>query len=350
MIEFAPRLICRGEPFAKLKDEFILPLLGVVFGQLIFCCYRCIYCITKKVSSASTFVDYRYGGIQHIYLYLMMIVLSVIQVLSAAFMRLDFLKYTCKDYLGVESSPYFWIDWLCTVPVMFFLMSIIDADALEFILTDVVIEVLGGGSIVLLFLTNFPFPFYINTILFVASNICMGIALTWQCNISQAKYSSESIRLKRIPVHKRNETVHALTIELFQRAEFKCHCSFYFLFVFPLFPLLYYLRLFHFIELEWYIIASTLLKFMSKAIFIHVLSLIRPEAFDPIKLVLIVQKRILDSSRMRFLRFILHEIRGPLNSIALGLQVLTETSSLIDTHDDIFCAIREGMCNIHFDT
>ena len=151
----------------------------------------------------------------------MMIILSAIQVLSAAFMKLDYLKYTCKDFLGVESSPFFWIDWLCTVPVMFFLMSIIDSNALEFIPTDVVIEVLGGGSIVLLFLTNFPFPFYINAAFFGLSNICMSIALTWQCNISLVKYSSESLRLKRIPINKRNETAHALTMELFQRAEFK---------------------------------------------------------------------------------------------------------------------------------
>jgi signal transduction histidine kinase len=85
------------------------------------------------------------------------------------------------------------------------------------------------------------------------------------------------------------------------------------------------------------------IKICSKAGFTHMLSMINLEAFDPIKLVLIEQKRDHDHSRLAFIRYIVHELRGPLNSIALGLHVLTESSSsLVDSEDDIMDAIQEG--------
>jgi signal transduction histidine kinase len=226
---------------------------------------------------------------------------------------------------------------------MFFLVSMVDADALNFHLSDVIIEALAGVSILLLFLTNFPLPIYINAILFAASNICMGIALIWQHKRSRDKFFIEDKLLKRIPKHKRYDTVHALKKELFQRAQSKCHLSLYFLFTFPLFPLLYYLRLFRFFDADTYFITMIAIKICSKAGFTHMLSMLNLEAFDPIKLVLIEQKRNHDHSRLAFIRYIVHELRGPLNSIALGLHVLTESSSsLVDTEDEIMGAIQEG--------
>lgn len=339
-----PRLICTEDYVVKISnDKVILPLLGVVCGQLMTCSYRCIYCITKYVSTINTPIEYRTGGMQYICMYMMMIVLTIIQVCSVMLIQFDVVRYSCKDFLGVESSPYYWIDWICTVPLMFFLVAMVDAEALNFHLSDVIIEALAGVSILLLFLTNFPLPIYINAILFAASNICMGIALIWQHKLSRDKFFIEDKLLKRIPKHKRYETAHALKKELFHRAQSKYHLSLYFLFIFPLFPLLYYLRLFHFFDVDTYFISITVMKICTKAGFTHMLYMINLEAFDPIKLVLIEQKKDHDHSRLAFIRYIVHELRGPLNSIALGLHVLTESSSsLVDSEDEIMDAIQEG--------
>ena len=110
----------------------------------------------------------------------------------------------------------------------------------------------------------------------------------------------------------------------------------------PLFPLLYYLRLFRFIDVDIYFITMISIKIFTKAWFTYMLSMINLEAFDPIKLVLIEQKRDHDKSRLAFTRYIVHELRGPLNSIALGLHVLTESSSMVDIEDEIMGAIQEG--------
>jgi len=335
-----PRLICAEDYAVKISnDTVILPLFGVVCGQLITYCYRCIYCIMKYVSTTNIAIEYRNGGGQYICMYMMMIVLTTIQVCSVILIKFDVVRYSCKDFLGVESSPYYWIDWICTVPLMFFLVAMIDADALNFHLSDVIIEALAGVSIPLLFLTNFPLPIYINTILFAASNICMCIALFWQYKLSHEKFSIEGKLLKRIPKHKRHETLHALKKELFHRAQSKYHLSLYFIFTFTLFPLLYYLRLFRFVDVDIYFISITAMKICTKAGFTHMLSMINLEAFDPIKLVLIEQKRDHDHIRLTFIRYIVHELRGPLNSIALGLHVLTESSSLVD---EVMGAIQEG--------
>jgi len=150
----------------------------------------------------------------------------------------------------------------------------------------------------------------------------------------------DRLDMHRIPKHKRYETAHALKKELFLRAQSKCNLSLYFLFTFPLFPLLYYLRLFRFIDVDTYFVIMIVIKICSKAGFTHMLSMINLEA---IKLVLIEQKKVHDHSRLAFIRYIVHELRGPLNSIALGLHVLTESSSsLVDIEDEIMGAIQEG--------
>ena len=335
-----PRLICAEDYAVNISnDTVILPLFGVVCGQLTTYSYRCIYCIMKYVSTINIAIEYRSGGMQFICMYMMMIVLTIIQVCSVILIKFDVVRYSCKDFLGVESSPYYWIDWICTVPLMFFLVAMVDADALNFHLSDVIIEALAGVSILLLFLTNFPLSIYINTILFAASSICMCIAVIWQYKLSREKFSVEGKLLKKIPKHKRFETVHALKKELFHRAQSKCHLSLYFLFIFPLFPFLYCLRLFRFIDVDTYFISMTAMKICTKAGFTHMLSMINLEVFDPIKLVLIKQKKDHDHIRLAFIRYIVHELRGPLNSIALGLHVLTESSSMVD---EVMGAIQEG--------
>jgi len=167
----------------------------------------------------------------------------------------------------------------------------------------------------------------------------MCIALFWQYKLSHEKFSIEDKLLKRIPKHKRHETLHALKKELFHRAQSKYHLSLYFLFTFPVFPFLYYLRLFRFIDVDIYFITMIAIKICTKAGFTHILSMINLGVFDPIKLVLIQQKKDHDHIRLTFIRYIVHELRGPLNSIALGLHVLTESSSLVD---EVMVAIQEG--------
>ena len=336
----SPILICKEKALPK-NHLIVIPIIGALFCQVISLGYRCLYHITSLLIGSKT-EDVKYDGLQRICLYAMMNVLTVIQALAAVLLQADVFRYSCKDFMGVESSPYYWIDWICTVPLMFFLVAMVDAEALGFKLSDLLIEALAGGSVILLFLTNFPLPYYINVTLFIASNIFMCIALAWQYIMAASIYSEECSKISKIPKIRRYDVANKLTLELYQRAEYKLNSSLYICTALPLFPLLYYLRLFRYIDIEMYVNYMFLLKYFTKALFTQVLSLKHAEAFDPSKLVLIEQKKGLDHSRMSVLRFILHEIRGPLNSIALGLQVLTETSSLIDTHDDIITAIRDG--------
>lgn len=112
-------------------------------------------------------------------------------------------------------------------------------------------------------------------------------------------------------------------------------------FTFPAFPLAYFASLFGIIDDELMSIIISLLNFYSKVIFIKFLMDGHLEAYDPLVFKATSEKKANDARRT-FLRYIFHEIRSPINSLSLGLEVLkdvepgndiskTATTTLVDT-------------------
>jgi hypothetical protein len=271
-----------------------------------------------------------------------MIIIAIIQLIVAIVTYCDYFQYYCIDFLLVESFPYTWVEWLCTVPSMFFLVTMIDSDLSDWMMSDIWIELLGGGSLFFLFLVNFPFPFMINMIWFVIANVMMVIALYWQYYVSKMLYQEAYQEYIKIPSHKRHDLAHKLSIDELKRISNRMNATIYMAIFFTTIPVAYYLRAMRLIDKDTYLISILILNLLSKTLFIQALSTIHIEYYDPVKVKLIKNRKIAEENRLTFLRYVFHEVRVPLNSVALGLQVLLETSSLVVTHKDIIDTIRDG--------
>jgi len=346
--EVAPILLCNAKQDVNSSSSssssikiLLTTIIGALVGQLVVLFFQCIQSLTK------TYYNRRYN-IEHgnesnpISLSIMMMIITVIQLIVAILTYSDYFQYYCMDFLLVESFPYTWIEWLCTVPSMFFLVTIIDSDLSEWKMSDIWIELLGGGSLFFLFLVNFPFPFMINMILFVIANVMMVIALYWQYYISNMMYQVAYQEYIKIPLHKRYDLTHKLSINELKRISNRMNATIAMAIFFTIIPIAYYLRAMRLIDTDTYLITILILNLLSKTLFIQALSIIHIEYYDPVKVKLIKDMKLADENRLTFLRYVFHEVRVPLNSVALGLQVLLETTSLAMTHKDIIDTIRDG--------
>jgi hypothetical protein len=209
-------------------------------------------------------------------------------------------------------------------------------------MSDIWIELLGGGSLFFLFLVNFHFPFMINMILFVIANVMMVIALYWQYHISNMMYQVAYQEYIKIPLHKKYDLTHKLSINELKRISNRMNATIAMAIFFTIIPIAYYFRAMRLIDTDTYLITILILNLLSKTLFIQALSTIHIEYYDPVKVKLIKDMKLADENRLTFLRYVFHEVRVPLNSVALGLQVLLETTSLAMTHKDIIDTIRDG--------
>lgn len=340
---YAFRLNCKENSFsdASLVKSISLPILGAIVGQLLGLIYKTMFSFAKRFYSDQ--YSHEYEGTKHIYVYFLMIFISCIQLTTTVITFYDHYKYTCVDFLQVENFPYIWAEWLCVVPLMFFLTSVVDIDSSITKPAHVWIEFFGGISIFLLFLVNFPsLPHPICLMMFILSNILMAIALYWQFIDSYTSYLQAYQNVVKIPVLQKYDVTHKLTVDEFKIYECKLNCSIYMSITFTIFPILYYFRRGQWISLDFYLLVLLLLNFICKTLFIHVVSNIHFDIFDPVKSALIEERKRAEESRIMFLRYVFHEIRVPLNSISLGLQVLNVTSRLDLSEKDVINTMLDG--------
>jgi signal transduction histidine kinase len=110
-------------------------------------------------------------------------------------------------------------------------------------------------------------------------------------------------------------------------AQCKMNSTLFMSFFFTLFPVIYYLNYLQMIDSESYILLTYTCSYFSKVLFTHLIADSHVEILDPNKFILIEQRRKLEETRLNFLRYVFHEVRVPLNSLVLGLQLLTSTST-----------------------
>ena len=350
----APILLCNAKQEAPVNSSssslssssssikiLLTTIIGALVGQLVVLIFQCMQSLTKTYYNRRYSIEH--GNENHpISMSFMMIIITIIQLIVAIVTYSDFFQYYCIDFLLVESFPYTWIEWLCTVPSMFFLVTIIDSDLSEWKMSDIWIEFLGGGSLFFLFLVNFPFPFMINMIWFVIANVMMVVALYWQYHISNMMYKVAYQEYIKIPLHKRHDLAHKLSINELKRISNRMNATIYMAILFAIIPIAYYFRAMRLIDTDTYLITILILNLLSKTLFIQALSTIHIKYYDPVKVKLIKDMKLAEENRLTFLRYVFHEVRVPLNSVALGLQVLLETTSLAVTHKDIIDTIRDG--------
>eukprot|EP01031_Cornospumella_fuschlensis_P037187 gene37187-45138_t len=73
-----------------------------------------------------TFSGFTDGKLRHPNAIAMLMMISTTQFLCISSFYFDVVSSACVDFLGVKTPPLMWFEWLCTVPYMFFLVSMMD--------------------------------------------------------------------------------------------------------------------------------------------------------------------------------------------------------------------------------
>ena len=327
--------ICRSPNYESWIKPYILPILGASVGQTLSLFFR-IFISTQGFSTE--------GRLRHPNATKLILLISTIQSTAFLMFYSDSIPYTCTDFLGVKTHLCIWFEWTCTVPFMFFLVAIMDVKRTQMKMSDIAIEIMGGLSIYLLVFGNLPLPNILHWINFTLSNILMTVALIWQQLNAYEEYTY-ALEECTSAINRPHPTSELLERDLHDRlcvAQCKMNSSIFMSLFFTIFPLLYYLQWYGFLTQEVFIITTYTCSFFAKCLFIHIIADSHVEILDPNKFLLMEERKKAEESRLMFLRYVFHEVRVPLNSIVLGLQILQDNSVVSDQETETLHMMREA--------
>jgi signal transduction histidine kinase len=112
-------------------------------------------------------------------------------------------------------------------------------------------------------------------------------------------------------------------------------------YAYPLFPIIYYLNILQVLSQEWTFVGLLLASAFTKICFATICMNSNLEVSHP-AIILIDAEKFAQTSRKAFLRFVFHEVRVPLNSISLGIQVLSNTPELGPAEHETINLMKEA--------
>lgn len=313
--------ICKAELFSVWTKPYLLLAIGGSLGQTL------MQLFTMLMSKLGYSLD---GKLRHPKATELMLFISISQSVTLVLTYLDIFPYTCKDHNGVRSSPLIWLEWLSTVPFMFFLVSMLDVKRMKMLRSDIWIETCGGFAIPCLFLGVIPKHSFLGGFFFLLANILMTIAITWQQYVAMEEYS----KVKKLfdaqiaDVDNMSRDI----VEQLQISQCKLNCAWFMSIGFSAFPVIYYFNLFQVIDDDVSFLCTYFASYLSKVLFAQLITNSHITILDPNKFLLVDEKKKSEESRLMFMRYIFHEVRVPLNSVSLGLQLLQDNDKL-NCHD-----------------
>ena len=352
-------VVCVSEPFDPWMKPYLFPIVTACISHAFTLYFRAFMSLYGYGSD---------GKLRHPNATRLMLAIATIQAAAISSFYFDLLPTTCTSFLGMKTPYFLWIQWICTVPYLFFLVSVMDVKRQYMRRDDIYIEVLGGGAIVFLFVGNFTdaLPRVIHWIFFTAANIMMTLALAWQhyqayCECAVAKKAFDDVVVQRkqtlsdlTPLNAESpslstpSTSPALTLSpAQQQAERDCHdtlkvaqcklnAAMFMSVWLTIVPTIYYIHYLypHTFTAEMYILSMYTVGYLVKVLFTHLLIDSHVEILDPNKFLVIEERAKAEESRLMFLRYVFHEVRVPLNSVVLGLQLLQDNEALVQRESD----------------
>lgn len=329
--------VCRSESFSAWTQPYILLVTGGALGQTI------VYIFRTLVQIQGYSLD---GKLRHPNAAKLMMLMTTIQSFTLVCTYKQYISFTCEDFLGVRTSPFMWWEWLTTVPSVFFLISMLDAKRQVMNLLDIRIEFLGGSAIFLLFLCNLSLPLWMHMISFGLANVCMVYAVVLQ----QLTARSEYLAARQAYDHVFDDSAYCglntdkkkETFDTLQIAQCKMNIACFITFIYSLFPLIYYAKVLDVIDHDTSYVLTFTCALFSHILFVQIVSDSHVNILDPSKFLLLEEKKKAEESRSMFLRYVFHEVRVPLHSVMLGLQLLQDSRSLSSEERETLGMIREA--------
>ena len=237
----------------------------------------------------------------------------------------------CEDIFGFRSPAILWVEWQISVPLLFFLCIALDANKTGldwqdlFIIVNAALSI--GGSLV----TNFNIGLWPSVATLVLSNLSMFLSIGFN-------FYSAFVRYKAASSIEGNSPMDFIAARVAYR---RLTCSGFMMGFFPLFPLVYFLVIGRAIDPDTGFSCTLVLNFFAKSIFAEIVLDEHLDAMDPNVFHLLTEKRA-NESRRAFLRYVFHEVRVPLNSITMGLHLLSDNESIDEPCRETVSMMKEA--------
>lgn len=173
----------------------------------------------------------------------------------------------------------------------------------------------------------------------------MAMALHMQYSYCYDEYSRLQCQLvlsaERSPTEvspTSRELVDSVVITQRQR-----NCSVFMIVSLSAFPLLYSIRLAGLMDDNAFLVLTCACSFLSRTLFAQLIGDGVVDRYEAIQTILAEDKKKGDDSKLMFLRYVFHEVRVPLNSVTLGLQLLQDSEHLSDQDRETIFLMREAV-------
>ena len=219
---------------------------------------------------------------------------------------------------------FLWVEWMSTVPIMFYLTTIMDVNKFQLTKEDQL--VIAGSTIGLfcLYLLSFGIgSAYIAIFLIFMANLLMMSALFWLHGSSYFAHMATVIKAKKFVED--SGPLMDLYIEVKAR---KLLCAGFMNYFFTLFPVAYYLKSIDVIDHDTFYITFGILNFVCKGIFSALVTDSHSELLDPRTFLLFSEKERMENNRRTFMRYVANEVQVPMKSLTLSLKLLNASSDL----------------------
>ena len=260
----------------------------------------------------------------------MVIVISTTLTVTSFLSHTAEVKYRCIDVNGIRTSPFMWVDWLFTVPSIFFLVSAMKPE--NNLNLDSRVQQYSALAIICLYLSNFEvFPTPCLYLSMLAAIGFMSVALVWNHLEISREFNDSFERYQRSALE------HVFKVEgklSYKLNNYRMNCTLFITIAFPIYFLLYCTRFFGYILDEEYIMLVSFANFIVKALFAQIIFDVHAEILQPTHYELGEKIRKSEIARWKSLRYIFHEVRVPLNTIGIGATLLQETNSLKGLDED----------------
>lgn len=234
----------------------------------------------------------------------------------------------CIDIFGVASPGAIWAEWMACSPLLLFI-TISASDKKDFSIEDIMLLLTFWLPFVLGYIFHMQQPYWLACVWLILAfvvlilNFCLLFrASTVNLVVSDTMQASDFQRLSGNLAKKTNLIiVHACII--------------------PLFPLWYMIVVFGMFDKAATIAVFQVLTFFSKAIFAVVATDTHVQLLSPAMRALIEERRA-NEARRAFLRYIFHEVRTPLNSLTMGIEIFERSDHLDDSELDALIMMKDA--------
>ena len=221
---------------------------------------------------------------------------------------------------------FLWVEWMATVPIMFYLTSILDVNKFQLTREDQIVIFAATFGLFCLYLLNFgTVPPAIAIFLMIIANLFMTAALFWLHGSSYYAHLRAVQTARRLSVEA--SPLSSLYIEVKQR---KLLCAGFMNYFFTLFPVAYFLKCADIIDHDTFYVTFCILNFLCKGIFATLVTDSHSELLDPKTFLLFSEKERMETARRAFMKYVFHEIHVPLKSVTLGLKLLQDSTAIAE--------------------